>query len=290
MQLNHPAKVVTFKGYGPDAYQGTGITGPDDPAFSRRILCEGDSWFSIGAIPSSNLLFPLKFRQSTLLINLARPGDTIVNMSSMNENPDLYQLIAVPNFSTKWDALFLSGGGNDLIDVAHKIICSPSPGAGRHMFDYIDTIELEKLKLRIKKSYLVIDKLRQASAKNRNTPIVAHIYDYPTPRDAQASFLGVPLMGPWLYKALNNRVPEEFWMSITDYLFEAMARSIMAVSGQIDNFHVISDTKGVLTRARLGTTGVDGDWLNEIHLTATGYEKLAAVVSPYLDAILNPKA
>ncbi|MER2540685.1 MAG: hypothetical protein ABTQ26_15715 [Azonexus sp.] len=31
---------------------------PDDPAYSHRILAEGDSWFSIGAIPSFNLLFP----------------------------------------------------------------------------------------------------------------------------------------------------------------------------------------------------------------------------------------
>lgn len=289
MQLNHPAKVVTFKGYDPDAYKGTGITGPDDPAFSRRILCEGDSWFSIGAIPSSNLLFPLRFSQSTLLINLARPGDTLVRMSSMAQNPDLHQLIAQPNFSTQWDALFLSGGGNDLIDMADQIICSPSPGAGRHMFDYIDTIELERLKLIIQQGYLAIDKLRQGSDKNRDMPIVAHLYDYPTPRNAKASFLGLPFTGPWLYAAFKTHdVPQEFWISITDYLFEAMARSIMAVSGQIENFHVISATKGVLTRARLDTTGVDGDWLNEIHLTATGYEKLAAVVSPYLDSILNP--
>lgn len=289
MQLNHQAKVVTYKFNVGDAYKADGIDGPNDLKFSKRILCEGDSWFSIGAIPSSNLLFPLKFRQSTLLINLARPGDTIVRMSSIAQNPDLHQLIVQPNFSTRWDALFLSGGGNDLIDMADQIICTPSTGAGRHMFDYIDTIELERLKLIIQQGYLAIDKLRQGSDKNRDMPIVVHLYDYPTPRNAKASFLGVPFMGPWLYAAFKtNDVPQEFWISITDYLFEAMGRAIMAVSGQIENFHVISATRGVLTRARLGTTGEDGDWLNEIHPTAKGYEKLAAVVSPYLDSILNP--
>lgn len=286
MQLNHKAKVVTFDRSG--AYAGTDVTGPNDPAFSRRVLCEGDSWSSIGAIPSSNLLFPLRFSQSTLLINLARPGDTIVGMSAMAKNPDLSQLIAAPNFSTKWDALFLSGGGNDLIDMADQIICSPSVGAGNHMFDYIDTIELERLKLVIQQGYLAIAKLRQDSEKNRNMPIVTHLYDYPTPRNAKARFLGVPFTGPWLYSAFKtNDVPQEFWISITDYLFEAMGRSIFALSSQIENFHVISATKGVLTRARLGTTGEDGDWLNEIHPSATGYEKLAAVVSPYLDSILT---
>ena len=104
MNLNFPATVLTFNGYGPDKYIDTKTSGPDDPAYAKRILCEGDSWFSIGAIPSSNLLFSLSFAQSTLLVNLARPGDTIKNMSSICKNPALHQLIAEKNFSTKWDA------------------------------------------------------------------------------------------------------------------------------------------------------------------------------------------
>lgn len=33
---------------------------PDDPAYAWRFLAEGDSWFTIGAIPSSNLLYELR--------------------------------------------------------------------------------------------------------------------------------------------------------------------------------------------------------------------------------------
>lgn len=89
MNLVHAAKVVSFKGYESDRYGPKDIGGPDDPNFGKCILCEGDSWFSLGAIPSSNMLFPLRFRQRTLLMNLATPGDTLLNMTNPMSNPQL---------------------------------------------------------------------------------------------------------------------------------------------------------------------------------------------------------
>ncbi len=287
MNLDYPAKVISFNGYGADHYSETGTSGPDDPAFAKRILCEGDSWFSIGAIPSSNLLFPLRFAQSTLLVNLAQPGDTIKNMSSISSNPTLHQLIAEKKFLTKWDAIFISGGGNDLIDLAGQIICTPSVGAGKHMLDYINAIELANLKSIVQQGYYKIAKMRDGT-ENANTPIVTHVYDYPTPRNAKAKFLGLKVTGPWIYPALKgNDVPEEFWISLTDHIFESLAVAIIDLSYKIDNFHVVSATRETLIRARLGTTEDDGDWLNEIHPTATGYKKLADVVSAEFANILR---
>ncbi|SBT11164.1 conserved hypothetical protein [Candidatus Propionivibrio aalborgensis] len=287
MNFDYPAKVISFNGYGPDNYIGTGTSGPDDPAFAKRILCEGDSWFSIGAIPSSNLLFPLRFEHGTLLVNLAQPGDTIKNMSSICSNPTLHQLIAEKNFSTKWDAIFISGGGNDLIDLADQIICTPSDGAGKHMLDYINAIELANMKLRVQHGFFKIAEMRDGT-DNAVTPIVTHVYDYPTPRNAKAKFLGLKIAGPWLYPALKgNDVPEEFWISLTDYIFESLASALIELSYKIENFYVVSATRETLIRARLGTTGEDGDWLNEIHATASGYKKLADVISAEFVHILK---
>lgn len=287
MSLEYKAKVISFNGFGPDNYQGTDTSGPDDPAFAKRILCEGDSWFSTGGIPSSNLLFPMRFTKSTLLVNLARPGDTIKNMSTISSNPTLKQLINEKKFLTKWDAIFLSGGGNDLIDLVDQIICTPSEGAGKHMLDYVDAIELNNLKVRVQQGFRKIAMLRQDSP-NAETPIVTHVYDYPTPRNAKSKFIVVGMGGPWIYAALKtNDVPEEFWISITDYLFEFLGISIIELANSIANFHVVSATRDTLIRARLHTTAADGDWLNEIHPTATGYEKLADVISSEFAHILN---
>ena len=46
----------------------------------------------------------------------------------------------------------------------------------------------------------------------------------------------------------------------------------------LPNFHVV-DTRGTLQRSALGTTGNDGDWLNEIHPNRGGYDKLAGLFS-----------
>lgn len=281
-------KVIKFNGFNTDAYKSTGTTGPDDPKFAKRILCEGDSWFSIGAIPSGNLLLPLEFDQATLLVNLAEPGDTIRNMASISANPVLKQIIFDKKFSTKWDAIFISGGGNDLIDDANQIICKPSIGAGNHMHDYINHIDLENLKQKVKKGFIDIANLRNGSEKNAKTPIIAHVYDYPTPRDAKATFLGFKVKGPWLFPAFKQHdIPVDFWISITDYLFEQLGACIISLTSQIDHFHAITSTRETLVRARLGTEGQDGDWLNEIHPTSEGYKKLGAKISAEMRHLLS---
>lgn len=287
MNLDHAAKVISFNGHDTNAYAGTGTSGPDDTNFAKRVLCEGDSWFSIGAVPSSNLLEPLRFAQSTLLVNLAEPGDTLRNMSSISANPNLKRLIAEKKYLTKWDAIFLSGGGNDLIDLVDQIICTPSVGAGKHMLDYINAIELTNMRLRVQQGYYRIARLREGSP-NADTPIVTHVYDYPTPRNAKAKFLGLKVFGPWIYPALKgNDVPEEFWISLTDYIFESLASAIVELAFKIDNFHVVTATRETLVRARIGSTGEDGDWLNEIHPNAVGYRKLADIISAEFYALFR---
>lgn len=286
MNLNIPGTVISPFSRFNDGDASGHPTGPDDPSFAKRILCEGDSWFSLGAIPSSNILNPLKFSKPTILYNLATPGDTIKRMSSISVNPDLKKLIYENNFSTKWDAIFISGGGNDLLNRANQIICRPSIGAGNHLLDYINNLELATLKAEIQAGYMRIAALRNGS-KNQNIPIVTHVYDYPTPRDARAKFVGIGIAGPWLYSAFKQSdIPEDKWISITDYIFEWLGSVLIDLSNKIDNFHVISNTRETLTRAKLGTTGIDGDWLNEIHPTEEGYKKLSEVISPELHNLL----
>lgn len=257
----------------------------EDSTFKKRILCEGDSWFSIGAVPSENLLSFLMFAESTILCNLAQSGDTIKHMSTISANPDLAHLIAEPRFSVKWDAIFLSGGGNDLIDRAKDILCSPSAGAGNHLLDYVNQLQLTQFKLDIKAGFKKIAQLRDGS-QNADTPIVTHLYDYPTPRNAKAKFLGLPAKGPWLYAAMQcHKIPKEHWISLTDYIFEALGAALLELPSEIKNFHVIK-TAGTLIPAEPDSVGDDGDWLNEIHPNTAGYKKLSKVVSPELFEVL----
>ena len=104
---------------------------PDDPDYGWRILAEGDSWFTIGAIPSSNLLYELRLKKRTVVLNLGYPGDTIANIAQLSGNTEFTRRLVHPNWASDWNALLLSGGGNDLIDQAADIIRSTPTGTGK---------------------------------------------------------------------------------------------------------------------------------------------------------------
>ncbi len=260
---------------------------PEDSMYMKRILCEGDSWFSLGAIPSSNMLFPLKFAESTALYDIAKPGDTIINMSSLATNPELTKWLCQERFAIRWDMLFLSGGGNDLIDRTSQLLCPPALGAGSHMLDYVNLSELGQLKVDVQRAYMAIATLRDSEhSLSQGVPIVTHIYDYPTPRNASAKFMGAGFVGPWLISAFKTHdIPEPYWVSLTDYLFDWLGQTIIELQLKINNFHVIR-TRDTLVRATLGANGNSNDWLNEIHPNAGGYEKLGQVISPELYRLL----
>jgi lysophospholipase L1-like esterase len=250
---------------------------------AQKILCEGDSWFSMGAIPANNLLFELRFTRRTVLCNLAKPGDTICNMSSISRNPLLSQSMD----EVKWDAILLSGGGNDLIERVGKIIRPPAAGAGGSLNDYVNTVELTTFEKAVREGFQEIIQQRNSSKKNAQTPIILHTYDYPTPRDAPSKFLGMfSVSGPWLYPAMHA-VPNGLWLPLSDYLFDRLSKVLINLHSPSNNVYVIANTHHTLVRAAC-VTGTSNDWENEIHPTRDGYAKLSQVVSPEIEHVLRP--
>ncbi|TFW09504.1 hypothetical protein E4K72_05525 [Oxalobacteraceae bacterium OM1] len=92
-----------------------GFSGIAEPV---QILAQGDSWFSIGALPpfaTTNLLMEMTFALPTCIVNCAHPGDTLAHMVNWRADPQFAVLVAGPR-AWRWNAIFLSAGGNDLID------------------------------------------------------------------------------------------------------------------------------------------------------------------------------
>jgi len=249
---------------------------PDDGRYALRFLGEGDSWFSINAVPwSANLLEQLRFNRSSIVLTLAQPGDTIRRMSDLSRNRLLAMHLGNPRFASRWDAVLFSGGGNDVIDAAGSIIVR---GSGNHPAAYIDALALETTLKVVRDGYRRIVDLRdRPGSPNRRRPLVVHTYDYATPRNAPALFLGVRALGPWLYRALNLAGVRDLTLrqAIADLVIDAMAESLLALGEELPNF-VVVDTRGTLDRAAPTETGNDKDWLNEIHPNSRGYEKIAA--------------
>jgi len=245
-----------------------------DPSFvTHTILAEGDSWFTVGGTALkypwfTNLLFSLRFKKSTLIVNLARPGDTIKNMSQMSKYDFRDAINNLP-----LHAILLSAGGNDLIDKASLLVLPKSVWKNKSINSPKDYCNLGEIKYFL--DNLTHHFIRLAKARgNKNIPIVTHTYDYPTPRNAPAKFFGVGLLGPWLIEVFKRaEVPKKDWRNVSDYLFNRLADHTVSLQNKINNFHVV-DTRGTIKRAKI-TSGVSGDWLNEIHPNKAGYKKLA---------------
>src|SRR5512139_2216548 len=161
---------------------------PDDPFYDWRLLAEGDSWWR------------------TVVLNLGYPGDTIANVAQLSTNTEFARRLAHPNWASDWDAVLLSGGGNDLIERAPDILRATPAGAGRKAADYVDAEALAAFKDDVQAAYRRIVALRDADrSPNQGKPIIVHTYDYPTPRPAPATFLVVPFTRPWMHPIFQAR-------------------------------------------------------------------------------------
>jgi hypothetical protein len=263
----------------------TTVAEADPRAYPLRFLAEGDSWFSFGSWKLSSLLNTLRLHQPAAIVTLAQPGETISRMADIARNPALDDWLS-PAFGFQWNALLVSGGGNDVIDDAGKIIrpgpMSQPPGAAQ---DYIDTVELQATLAKVRLAYAEIVALRdRPTSPCIGVPLITHAYDLTTPRNAPAQFL-VPLMGPWLYTALVAAgVPASRWNAVSDFILGALGKCLEDLEQQLPNFHV-ARTQGTLKRANPGSTGNSNDWDNEIHPNRGGFRKLAKVLAGPIEAL-----
>ena len=113
------AKVLTWDDIKRDA---DAFPDSDPDRYHQKILSEGDSWFTLGGIPTSNLLFELRFHEPTMIVNITIPGDTMVHISRLSDNDQIRQTLGRDGLA--WNAILLSGGGNDLVDNANDILLS----------------------------------------------------------------------------------------------------------------------------------------------------------------------
>ncbi len=253
-------------------------------AYALRLLAEGDSWFSLGSIPPHNLTFEMQFNETAVILNLAYPGDEVHKMfRRMSDYGDEFAGWMTMRSTYRWDAILLSGGGNDLISAFPHLLrkqVRPADIDPTRPERLVDEDAIAQLEHYLTESYTGFVNMRdRPGSPNAGVPMFAHTYDYPTPNDAPSlAPFGIRLGGPWLYPLLKDRLPSEVWQPLTNYLLDRVATTLLALPAQLPQFSVI-DTRGTLLPAHLGATGASGDWENEIHPGRSGYRKLAAKIT-----------
>lgn len=259
----------------------------DTASFAWRMLAEGDSWFSFGSFFGNSLLDALEFDQRTLIIQTAMPGDTLSRMADWWKDLNFNNLLAGA-VATPFDAILISGGGNDLINA----LSTQTPGGGvLRLFnpneppmsaeDCIDEEAWAKFEKYLHANFREISKRAKGSRANSGTPVFVHTYDFATPRESGFG-LG---RGPWLCRAFQaHNIPEMRWVPLMDVLSSRLQALITGLD--FPNVHVI-DTLGTLQRADPSDEGETAHWLNEIHPSREGYRELAKAWKKSVESVLG---
>lgn len=290
-----PANSIPVRIISPAELAGGGEIGPFPiEQFERRCLAQGDSWFSIGAIPpflTTNLLLEMELTRGTCIVNCATPAAKLKIMVETTRSRQFLQLLT-GRTAGDWDAVLVSGGGNDLIAALLSTDDDPSLRLLAREPEWGTAAQGASRYLSAAGWLTFSDHLRQVfadlvaardSGRNAGKPIVFHTYDVPAPRDAAAG----PGFGPWLSKALKLfNVPEQDWNGVADQLFAQLHQLLTAVSVAMPAL-VLVDSLGTLHKAPNAETGLSGDWLNEIHPTREGYDKLGEKWRAVLDDLLG---
>jgi hypothetical protein len=269
--------------------------------YERQLLAQGDSWFSIGALPptrTTRVLAELKLLRSTVIVNCAKPGAVLHRMTNTTTEQAFLRLLR-GRTARKWHAILLSGSGNDLIEAvgapldappAQRLLRTPAErgpgpltGAG-----YISEDGWETFARHIAQVFNAVVDERDRGI-NRETPLIWHNYArvMPTRVGAGAGF------GPWLLPALElYQVPADDHLKLSDELIARLGQlvqDIVAARQAKDpesRLHVVDSQSAGLELAAADATGPSGDWENEIHPTKPGYVKVAMAWEQVLDPIL----
>jgi hypothetical protein len=280
----------------------------------RRFLAEGDSWFTLGTLnllQGTNVLLELTFKQKNAIMSWAYPGDTLQRMVDGIDDPDFDRALwnrGGGNFASFWEAILLSAGGNDLIEAAQVppvLNGSPVPDDKRLFLTAAEAAALPGppgplLRISERGWTTLTDHLfanfkvlleRKNQGPSQASPLILHTYAMPTARPSGAG----PASRGWLFPAMQayGIAPDEMQPVCTE-LFTRLREFLLGLdhaSGKpqaLDQVFVF-DSAGLtdIVPATPGAVGISGDWVNEIHLTAAGYRKMALPFGGFIDAVVD---
>lgn len=282
----------------PLAACGEGDAGPFPlDLYERSLLAQGDSWFSLGALPptrTTRVLAALRLLRSTVIVNCARPGAVLHRMTDTTKEQFFPRLLAGPR-ALQRDAILPSGRGNDLIDARgagpehaprQRVLRTPAErgpnpaGGADHVSEAGWTTFLEHIRVAFDR---FVD-TRNGGIK-RKTPNVWHDCARVTPTrvGAGAGF------GPWLLPSLERfQVPQSGRRKVSDELIArlgALVRDLADMHRARDpqcGIHIADSQSAGLLSADADATGPPGA------RAAANQSSAAAASSSGKSTLVNP--
>lgn len=250
---------------------------------AARALCFGDSWFQYPPHPTDlNKQIARLFKNTLFLREGVAGRDSAMWKRAL---PRIQREIG----SYRFDAILLSTGGNDIVgSELSEFVKTPSQPQSPGDFPWgeipgpvFDHIRLETFGLALR--YAINDIKQVVQFRDLYQPaclVYLHTYDYIHPSGIGYK-LGPLKMKPWVKPYLDavGLTDKAGQRVLTNWLIDQFARELKAFVSQHANT-VLVDSRGTLRS--------QAQWENEIHPTATGFEKIAKTCwKPRLAGVLK---
>ncbi|MCH7497888.1 MAG: trypsin-like peptidase domain-containing protein [Candidatus Marinimicrobia bacterium] len=262
----------------------------EDPAFDLSLdeahrgtwlVAEGDSWFDY-SIGGFDIIDYLKWHHGYRIKNISQAGDTLDNMAwgteyDRNWNPKPPPLDETLEAVRKYrpSIVLLSGGGNDIAGpeflslLNHKQSGQQQP-LRQPFTDFV-------LKTYFLKAYeKIIDSIWKI---DRKIEIITHGYGYGLPNGLGAiRILGHAFVGPWLRPALSAKgyFLKQERRAIVREVMDGFNEMLAALAAGDNRIHYI-DLRGEIK---------ESEWENELHLSNSGYRRMARKFDAKIRSIL----
>ena len=245
------------------------------------IVSEGDSWFDyppknliIGS--NSNIIDYIEKKRKFNFLRMENSGDEAVSMVSGKKGKKLAKVLK--DFPV--DILLFSGGGNDIVGEYDMDLFLRQKEPGMSWKDCIHHPRFQRRLSQIENAYRLLIDMRDEYNSNQKCLIITHTYDYPIPSFHGAKFLGgIIKTKSWMkpYMVLKGITKVDDQKKIAKYFLSEFAKRIKQVSKNNPGKLVVVDTFGTLN---------EDEWLNEIHATSKGYEKVADKIYSVMEKYL----
>lgn len=236
-----------------------------------RFLAEGDSWFdyppfAILGIGGGGVIPRLSKLLSLPILNLATAGDEVRYMLGVKQRTELARHLQQGSpAGGPWDALFFSGGGNDIVDNPMALwVRDYQPGLPAAQF--VHQPRFDTALALVQAGYEDLIAVRDVLSPN--THLFFHTYDHAIP-DGR----GVCHLGPWLKPTFDLRGFPPGSLRPAFEVVKEMLRQFAVMLQALAQSHAgvtVIDTQGTLAPLR-------SSWHNELHPSRDGFQKVAVL-------------
>ena len=229
------------------------------------ILSEGDSWFDYPL--HKNTVDYIERMGSFSMLRVENNGDELLAILSGKQKGKIRKLLRKYPF----ELILFSGGGNDIVgEDLLSLLNKKKPS-----YSWEQCINKKRALRRIKQlegAYLDLIYLRDDNRPN--CTIMVHGYDYPLPSESGVKIGPFKVIGPWMKPAMEEKkiFDQRDQNAIARWLIESFNETLHTIARKNKNFIVI-ETPGTLNSK---------EWVDEIHPTSRGFQKIAEKFRPEL--------